>query len=216
MQRVAELEKQAPQNAQQAAASQSTPQREPQPQERIGATISYHKEEKRTVTKPPHVVFRERICHTVSQKRDKDGGFDLVTFFSNYLLRINLIGKDRVDTLLHQSWYQEPIDLRPERHPDPYVDVMGEDPYPVEDGLHAMPLLFDIYLVEENLRDTTQPLYVIFQKGLHPIELIRYYRKPEAASDTTLPQEVPGQDIILPQPQQHGTASIFPQDVQSQ
>ena len=66
------------------------------------------------------------------------------------------------------------------------------------------------------LRDTTQPLYVIFQKGLHPIELIRYYRKPEAASDTTLPQEVPGQDIILPQPQQHGTASIFPQDVQSQ
>ena len=71
-------------------------------------------------------------------------------------------------------------------------------------------------LVEENLRDTTQPLYVIFQKGLHPIELIRYYRKPEAASDTTLPQEVPGQDIILPQPQQHGTASIFPQDVQSQ
>ncbi|HEY6408994.1 MAG TPA: hypothetical protein VIY29_16155 [Ktedonobacteraceae bacterium] len=132
---------------------------------------------KQPTQKLPHVKFRDRICYTLSQQRTTaaTSGFDLVTFFEHHLLRINLIGSDRIDVLMHQSWYENAIDLRPEQHPDPMNKGMQE--YPVENGLHPMPLVFDIYLVEENLRDTSAPLYVIFQKGLHPIEFIRLYKE---------------------------------------
>ena len=148
--------------------------------------ISGHKEKERVVYEMPHIRFYQRVCATISQPRVKvDGsarskteGFDLVTFFDGYLLRFSLIGKDRVDELMNTSWYGDAIDLRPNRHADPRVDHPGQEPeeYPIEKGLHPMPLLFDIYLVEENLRDTTQPLYIIFRKALHPVETIRYYR----------------------------------------
>jgi hypothetical protein len=139
---------------------------------------------------PPHTKFRERICATLSRKRTTaaTSGFDLATFFEHHLMRINLIGSDRIDVLMHQSWYENAIDLRPEQHPDPINKGVQE--YPVEDGLHPMPLVFDIYLVEENLRDTTAPLYVIFQKGLHPIEFIRLYKDPKEQQS---PESVPPQ-----------------------
>lgn len=174
--------------------------REPSPpSQEFGGEIRGSSTKEKTIYKDmaPHVRFHERVCATISTPRTKaDGtarstkeGFDLGTFFDGYLLRFNLIGKDRVDQLMHTSWYEDAIDLRPDRHPDPSVDQPGEDPkeYPVEEGLHPMPLVFDIYLVEENLRDVTQPLYIIFHKALHPAEVIRYYRHRDAGTGNLLP-----------------------------
>lgn len=169
---------------------EATPAQEiqrPPPQEFGGGIeLGGHSEKERVVYEMPHVRFHQRVCVTISQPRVKaDGtarskteGFDLGTFFDGYLLRFSLIGKDRVDQLMNTSWYEDAIDLRPDRHPDPPVNYPGEEPkeYPIEKGLYRMPLVFDIYLVEENLRDLTQPLYILFHKALHPAELIRYYR----------------------------------------
>jgi hypothetical protein len=51
-----------------------------------------------------------------------------------------------------------------------------------------MPLVFDIYLVEENLLDETQPLYIMFHKALHPAEIIRYYRQHDEGTGDILPE----------------------------
>lgn len=155
----------------------------------IGASIegSSSKEEVRTGPKELSERFHRRVCSTVSKSRLKsDGtprseteGFDLANFFEGYVLRISLIGKDRVDLLMNESWYEDAIDLRPDRHPDPPVAKTYDSAYPVEDGLHKMPLVIDIYLVAENLLDIAQPLYIIFHKALHPVELIRVDKQPE-------------------------------------
>jgi len=171
----------------------------------------------------PHVAFHKRVCATISKPRVKaDGtarstkeGFDLGSFFDGYLLRFSLIGKDRVDQLMNTSWYEDAIDLRPDRHPDPAVKYPGEEPkeYPIENGLYPMPLVFDIYLVEENLRDLTQPLYIMFHKALHPAEIIRYYRHRAGGTGDILPQDGTPTEEALP-PSQASTEEILPPDEQ--
>lgn len=180
-------------------------QREPPPNREltIGASIQGESEKEKVRTGPEELSerFHKRVCITVSQPRiNLDGtprseteGFDLAAFFAGYVLRISLIGKDRVDLLMSESWYDDAIDLRPDRHPDPPVPHTGASAYPVEDGLHKMPLVFDIYLVEENLLDMSQPLYIIFQKTRHPIELIHVTKQQEQAS----PDQTPG-DVAIP------------------
>jgi hypothetical protein len=177
-----------------------------------GVEVSGHSEKERVVYAMPHVRFHQRVCATISKPRVKaDGtarsskeGFDVGTFFDGYLLRFNLIGKDRVDQLMNTSWYEDAIDLRPDRHPDPPVKYPGEEPkeYPIEDGLYPMPLVFDIYLVEENLRDLTQPLYILFHKALHPDEVIRYYKHQEKAVGERLPLDQAQGGEPLPSEQQ--------------
>ena len=196
----------------------------PPPQEFGGGIqLGGHSEKERVVYEMPHVRFHQRVCVTISQPRVKaDGtarskteGFDLGTFFDGYLLRFSLIGKDRVDQLMNTSWYEDAIDLRPDRHPDPAVKYPGEEPkeYPIEKGLYRMPLVFDIYLVEENLRDLTQPLYILYHKALHPAEIIRYYRHRAGGTGDILPQDGTPTEEVLP-PSQASTEEILPPDEQ--
>ncbi|MFL5699386.1 MAG: hypothetical protein ACJ797_20085 [Ktedonobacteraceae bacterium] len=197
----------------------------PPPQEFGGGIqLGGHSEKERVVYEMPHVRFHQRVCVTISQPRVKaDGtarskteGFDLGRFFDGYLLRFSLIGKDRVDQLMNTSWYEDAIDLRPDRHPDPPVKYPGEEPkeYPIEKGLYPMPLVFDIYLVEENLRDLKQPLYILFHKALHPAEIIRYYRHRAGGTGDILPQDGTPTEEVLP-PSQASTEEILPPDEQS-
>jgi hypothetical protein len=184
-----------------------------------GFELSGHSEKDRVVYAMPHVRFHQRVCATISKPRVKaDGtarsskeGFDVGTFFDGYLLRFSLIGKDRVDQLMNTSWYEDAIDLRPDRHPDPPVKNPGDDPkeYPVENGLYPMPLVFDIHLVEENLRDLTQPLYILFHKALHPDEVIRFYRHQEKAAEEIVPPDQGQGGDVLPAEQQGQSGSIL-------
>jgi hypothetical protein len=188
-QRVQALEGKGQPSSQQERGTKATGEQQQPSSQQSTLQVSVHREKPEKAL-PEHthpsqrVRFHERICATLSwprknphgTERSKTEGFNLATFFDGYLLRISLIGKDRIDLLMNESWYEDAIDLRPDRHPDPSVGYTGEPAYSVEKGLHPMPLLFDIYLVEENLLDTSQPLYVIFHKSLHPVELIRYYK----------------------------------------
>jgi hypothetical protein len=190
-----------------------------------GFELSGHKEKDRVVYEMPHVRFHQRVCATISQPRTKTGGsarsktegFDLATFFDGYLLRFCLIGKDRVDELMNTSWYEDAIDLRPDRHPDPPVEYPGQEPknYAIEKGLYPMPLVFDIYLVEENLRDTTQPLYIIFHKALHPVEIIRYYRHGYKETSAVIPEDQASTEENLPEDQASGGENLSEEDGQN-
>lgn len=198
-----EVAQQQPSIQAETAVAQRTEPTPPEPPNReltIGASIQGESEKETVRTGPEELSmrFHKRICNTVSQPRIKlDGktrseteGFELATFFDGYVLRISLIGKDRVDLLMNESWYEDAIDMRPDRHPDPPVTHTGASAYPVDEGLHKMPLIFDIYLVEENLLDRTQPLYIIFHKALHPVELIHFVKPQEQSSLDQTPGDV--------------------------
>ncbi|GAC1630507.1 MAG: hypothetical protein NVS4B9_22690 [Ktedonobacteraceae bacterium] len=141
---------------------------------------------------PRHVVshrqFRDKLCYRLNQTRTTNDGFDLSTFFGDHI-RINLIGSDRIDTVLHQSWYEDAIDMRPTQT----TTIPWSDDVPGNQGLQPLPLWIDIYLVEENLFDTTAPLYVIFHKSLHPIEYISIPKQDgqDSSSDPSSPEPSP-------------------------
>lgn len=111
-------------------------------------------------------VLRAEICQTLSATngRSAAGCFDLGQFFDGIPIRISLIGNDTVHEILHQSWYQDAIDLGATPN---NVQGSGDSP-----GLPVLPLVIDIYIVEENLRNPQAPLYIQFHKRTHPIELV--------------------------------------------
>jgi hypothetical protein len=79
---------------------------------------------------PPDQVLRAQIRSFLDASGNPSSGFDLQRFFAGVpplivppvgiifpgfpiTLRINLIGRDSMNLILHQSWYEEAIDLTP-------------------------------------------------------------------------------------------------------
>ncbi len=116
------------------------------------------------------------MCALLSEnaQRDPAGCFDLTQFFYDITLHLYLIGNDSIDFILHQSWNEAAIDLIHAPSPDDIVALNRNT------TLAQLPFVIDIYLVEENLRDATAPLYVMFHKAHHPGELIEGYNLPHA------------------------------------
>ncbi len=125
--------------------------------------------------RPLHEIVQEQVCALLSENpnRNPAGCFDLSQFFYDLTLHLYLIGNDSIDFILHQSWNEEAIDLIHAPSPHKIVEFNRRNT-----TLAKLPFIIDIYLVEENLRDTTAPLYVMFHKAHHPGELIEGYNLP--------------------------------------
>ncbi len=124
--------------------------------------------------RPLHEIVREQVCALLSEHPDRNaaGCFDLSQFFHDLTLHLYLLGNDSIDFILHQSWNEEAIDLIHAPSPHKIVEFNRNT------TLAKLPFIIDIYLVEENLRDATASLYVIFHKAHHPGELIEGYNLP--------------------------------------
>jgi hypothetical protein len=141
---------------------------EPQPEPTQKRNVPEPPKKAQLGYRTPDEVMREIICRWLgtqaNQERPTTGCFDLGQFFASIPLRINLIDSDSIDVIVRRSWQETAIDLR--QPPTTYYEAARLA------GLPLLPLIIDIYIVQDNLRDSSSPLYIIFQRMTHPVELV--------------------------------------------